>query len=99
MLLAAAVLFLLDREELDREEHPDEQHRRHRQEGAATASGEVRIPPRQQKRRREREEDEDRSHAAVEAVRLAEERLDRIERAIAEFLPGWPLALLCQIPG
>lgn len=28
----------------------------------------------------------------VEAVRLAEERLDRIGRAIAEFLPGWSLA-------
>src|SRR3712207_7059061 len=28
----------------------------------------------------------------VEAVRLAEERLGRIERAIAEFLPGWSLA-------
>lgn len=28
----------------------------------------------------------------VEAVRLAEERLVRIERAIAEFLPGWSLA-------
>lgn len=28
----------------------------------------------------------------VEAVRLAEERVVRIERAIAEFLPGWSLA-------
>lgn len=28
----------------------------------------------------------------VEAVRIAEERLVRIERAIAEFLPGWALA-------
>src|ERR1700676_3823469 len=28
----------------------------------------------------------------VEAVRIAEERLGRIEHTIAEFLPGWPLA-------
>lgn len=28
----------------------------------------------------------------MEAVRLAEERLGRIERAIEEVLPGWPLA-------
>ena len=30
--------------------------------------------------------------AIADAVRLAEERLDRIERAIEEFLPGWSLA-------
>jgi len=28
----------------------------------------------------------------VEAVHIAEERLGRLDRAIAEFLPGWHLA-------